>query len=109
MQLFSPLTRASSSLYFAVNDMTTTPVATATLRSQHNGRWSTVTWRFESLGDSPRPRWRGSRVNANGETLKSKDFYSQAQLQDYLDWLLRRGWRVQHTNVMPARPVRVKR
>ena len=89
--------------------MTTTTVATATLRSQHQGRWSTVTWRFEALGDTPRPRWRGVRVNAKGETLKSKDFYSQAQLQDYLDWLLRHGWRVSHTGVMPARPVRVKR
>ena len=88
--------------------MTTTPVATATLRTQRNGRWCSATWRFDAVA-GPRPRWRGARVNAAGETLKSKDFYSQAQLQDYLDWLLRHGWRVQHTNVMPARPVRVKR
>ena len=88
--------------------MTTKPVATATLRSQHNGRWTTVTWRFTAIAGD-RPRWRGARVNAKGETLKSKDFYSQAQLQDYLDWMLRHGWRVQHTDVMPARPVRVKR
>jgi hypothetical protein len=88
--------------------MTISPVATATLRTQRNGRWFTTTWRFDAVA-GPRPRWRGARVNAKGVTLKSKDFYSEAQLRDYLDWLLRHGWRVNHADVMPARPVRVKK
>ena len=85
--------------------MTYTQVAKATLRGQHNGRWSSVTWRFTRHWDGSRTRWSGPRT---GNNPKSKDFGSRAHMQNYLQWLTARGWRVEWTGVMPPRPVKVK-
>ncbi len=75
--------------------MALSPVAIATFRG--------VTWRFVANGNY----YRGARLNADGVAVKAKTFTSRPQLQNYLQWLQRHGWRVQFTGVMPARPVRV--
>ena len=80
--------------------MATSPVATAT--------YFAATWRFTRVVSGKTTYWRGARTNAGGEVMRTpKVFHTETQLQNYLDWLQRHGWRVQFAGLMPARPRKV--